>query len=127
MKRSIGAIVAGLVFTVAGSLLVDFVLYALGVYPAEQPLDDRLAALATAYRVVIGVAGAWLTARLAPARPMQHAMILGFIGVVLGLAGVVVAIKKPELGPLWYPIGLALLAIPQCWAGGKLYEAQTGR
>jgi hypothetical protein len=127
MMRSIGAVVAGLLFIVVGSTVVDLLLYALGVYPANQPLDDKLAALATAYRAVIGVAGAWITARLAPSRPMQHAMILGLIGVVLGLAGVVVAIEKPELGPLWYPIGLVLLAIPQCWAGGKLYEAQTGR
>jgi hypothetical protein len=27
-----------------------------------------------------------------------------------------------RMGPRWYPIALAALAVPQCWLGGKLYE-----
>lgn len=81
------------------------------------------ALLASAYRVVIGVGGAWLTARLAPDKPMKHALILGWIGVVVGFVGVV-ATWNMGLGPRWYPIALVLLAIPQCWAGGKLFEMQ---
>jgi hypothetical protein len=88
----------------------------------NQPLSDPLALLATAYRVVISIAGAWLTARLAPARPMKHAMILGYVGLVLGLVGLAATWGK-GFGPHWYPIALVLLAIPQCWAGGRLYEA----
>ena len=53
----------------------------------DEPLTDALALLATSYRIVISVAGAWLTARLAPARPMKHALILGGVGTVLGLVG----------------------------------------
>jgi hypothetical protein len=90
----------------------------------DQPLDDRLALLATAYRIAISVGGAWLTARLAPNEPMKHAMILGYVGVVLGLVGVV-ATWNLGLGPRWYPILLAVLAIPQCWAGGRIYEMQA--
>jgi hypothetical protein len=33
----------------------------------------------------------------------------------------------PALGPKWYPISVAVMAIPQCWAGGKIYEAQSGK
>jgi hypothetical protein len=29
------------------------------------------------------------------------------------------------LGPRWYPILLVILAIPQCWAGGKIHEMQS--
>jgi hypothetical protein len=90
--------------------------------PGKQPLSDSLALLATAYRVVISVAGAYLTAKLAPSRPMKHVMVLGLIGLVLGLGGVA-ATWDAGLGPRWYPIALAALAIPQCWAGGKLHEA----
>jgi hypothetical protein len=122
MGKSIGAVVAGFLFIIVVTTLVDLMLHALGVFPgAVQPLDDRLALLATSYRIVISVAGAWLTARLAPAHPMKHALVLGGIGTFFGLVGVVVTWNL-NLGPRWYAIALMVLAIPQCWAGAKLYE-----
>jgi hypothetical protein len=121
-KKSILAVTAGVVFIIVVTTLVDIVLHAVHVFPAmDQPLDDTLAALATSYRIVIGIAGGWLTARLAPQKPMKHALILGVVGTLLGLAGVV-ATWNLGLGPKWYPIALAVLAVPQCWAGGKIYE-----
>ena len=126
-KRSILAVLAGLLFILVVTTLVDLALHRAGVFPPmKQPISDRLALLATSYRVVISVAGAWLTARLAPDKPMKHALILGGIGVVLGLVGVV-ATWDMGLGPRWYPILLVVLALPQCWAGAKLYELQTGK
>jgi hypothetical protein len=126
-KKSVWAVVAGVLFIVVVSTLVDIVLHALRVLPPmKQPLNDSLALLATSYRVVISIAGAWLTARLAPDKPMKHAMILGVVGTFLGLVGVV-ATWNQGLGPRWYPVLLAVLAIPQCWLGGKLYEMQAGK
>ncbi len=123
--RSIGAVVAGLFFVIIVSTLVDVVLHAAGVYPpAGEPMTDALAVLASAYRLVIGVAGAWLTARLAPDRPMRHALILGTIGLVLGLVGVV-ATWNLGLGPRWYPISLVVVALPQCWFGGWIHTRRT--
>ncbi len=123
--RSIGAVVAGVLVIVVGSSVVDFVLHVAGVYPGmDQPLSDAQALLATAYRVVISVGGAWLTARLALRKPMKHALILGWVGAALGVAGVVVTWNL-GLGPRRYPIALALLAVPQCWAGGKIYELRS--
>jgi hypothetical protein len=125
-RKSIWAVVAGVIFIIGVTTIVDIALHALGVFPPmDQPLDDRLAALATSYRIVISVAGAWLTARLAPAKPMQHALLLGVVGTVLGLVGVVATWNR-GVGPRWYPVALAVLAIPQCWVGGKLFE-QTRR
>ena len=124
--KSIWAVVAGVLVIIGVTTVVDIVLHAAGVFPPmEQPIDDKLALLATSYRVVISVAGAWLTARLAPANPMKHALILGAVGVVLGLVGLVVTWNL-ELGPRWYPIALVVLAIPQCWLGGKIFEARSG-
>jgi hypothetical protein len=124
-KRSIGAVVAGVLFIIVVSTLVDTVLHAVGVLPPQgQPMNDASSLLALSYRIVIGVAGAWLTARLAPDKPMKHAMILGYVGVVLSLAGVV-ATWNLGLAPKWYPISLAVLAIPQCWAGGRLHEIRS--
>jgi hypothetical protein len=124
-RMSIWAVVAGVLVIIAVTTLVDIVLHATGAYPPmDQPISDALAVLATCYRIVIGVGGAWLTARLAPKEPMKHAMILGYVGVALGLVGVVATWNR-GLGPRWYPISLAILAIPQCWAGGKIYEMQS--
>lgn len=125
--RSVWAVAAGVIFIIVVTTLVDILLHAIKVYPPmDQPIDDPLAMLATAYRFVIGVGGAWLTARLAPSKPMKHALILGVVGVVLGLAGVALTWNL-GLGPRWYPILLVVLAIPQCWAGGKLYEMRSAR
>jgi hypothetical protein len=126
-KKSIWAVVAGVLFILILTTLVDIVLHATGVFPPmDQPINDTLALLATSYRIVITVGGAWLTARLAPNKPMKHAMILGYVGVVMGLIAVV-ATWNLALGPKWYPILLVVLAIPQCWAGGRIYEMHSGK
>ena len=126
-KKSIGAVVAGVLAIIVMTTLVDLVLHAVGVFPGMgQPLTDPLALLALSYRILIGIGGAWLTARLAPDRPMKHAIILGCVGLVLGLVGVVVTWNM-GLGSRWYPIAIALLAIPQSWAGGRIREAQLRR
>ena len=120
--KSIWAVVAGVLTIIIVTTIVDLVLHAVHVYPPmDQPLDDALALLASSYRLVISIASAWLTARLAPNRPLHHAMILGYVGVVLGLVGLVLTWNL-GLGPRWYPVSLVLLAIPQCWVGGKLHE-----
>jgi hypothetical protein len=127
VKQSIAAVAAGVIVIIVVTTLVDIVLHVIKVFPPlDQPLDDALALLATSYRIVISVAGAYLTARLAPEKPMKHAMILGYVGTVLGLVGLA-ATWNAGLGPRWYPIALAVLAIPQCWAGGRIYEATRAR
>jgi len=123
--RSTGAVVAGFLAIVVLSLGTDQVLHALKVYPPwGQPMAGGLFALATAYRIVYTVAGGYLTARLAPHAPVLHAVILGLVGLVPGVAGVVVGIAKPDLGPLWYPIVLAVTGLPCAWVGGVLYRSK---
>jgi hypothetical protein len=124
-KQSIWAVAAGVLFIVGATALVDIVFHLTGTFPTwDQPINDAQALLATSYRIVISVAGAWLTARLAPDVPLKHAIRLGYVGVVMGLIGVM-ATWNLDLGPRWYAISLVLLALPQCWAGGRLYEALT--
>ena len=69
--------------------------------------------------MLFGVIGGYVTARLAPARPVMHAMILGAIGTVLGIVGVSV---MWAFGNHWYPIALAVLAIPQSWLGARVAQ-----
>ncbi|HJR03382.1 MAG TPA: hypothetical protein VKA83_17230 [Methylomirabilota bacterium] len=124
--RSAGAVLAGLIAIVALSLGTDQVLHSLAVYPPwGQPMrEPGLNLLALSYRIVYGVLGSYLTARLAPRAPMRHALILGAIGLVLSTAGAVVGIRM-DLGPAWYPILLALTALPCGWAGGALYAGRA--
>jgi hypothetical protein len=95
--------------------------------PWDQRASDALLLLATIYRTIYGVAGSFIGARLAPNRPMLHAMILGIFGLAASTAGAVVTSNKdPVFGPHWYPVALVVLAIPTAWAGGKIRLAQLG-
>jgi hypothetical protein len=117
--KSIWGVVAGVLFIIVVTTLVDIVLHVTGVYPSNK-LTDTLAVLASSYRLVISIAGAYLTAKLAPQNPLKHAIILGGVGIVLGLIGVI-ATWNADLGPRWYPVSLVILALPQCWLGGWLF------
>src|ERR1700730_18520276 len=124
--RSVAAVVAGIVVGVVLTLITDLVLHAIGVFPPwGQPVSDGPLVLATAYRIVFGVVGSYVAARLAPDRPMRHAMIAGFVGFVVSIVGAIVTWNKgPAFGPHWYPLALVVLAIPTAWVGGKLRVMQ---
>ena len=86
---------------------------------------DGALLLATVYRTVYGVLGSYLTARLAPSRPMGHAMAGGAIGLAVSILGAAVTWNKgPAFGPHWYPLALVVLALPTAWVGGKLRVGQ---
>jgi len=122
--RSIGAVFAGLIVIFVLSTAVDVVLHATGVFPPwGKPMSDPLFALATAYRIVISIGGCYIAARLAPDRPMKHALALGVVGVVVSIAATIATWNRgPEFGPKWYPIALVVVAMPCAWIGGKLAE-----
>ena len=124
--RSIVAVLGGLLVTVILSLGTDSLLHATGIYPPMfQPMSTGLWGLATGYRIVYGIAGGYVTARLAPDRPMRHALILGVIGLVLSIVGAAVNWNKgAAYGPHWYPLALIAIALPTCWAGAKLWLAK---
>ena len=82
--------------------------------------EPGLNLLALSYRLVYDTAGSYLTARLAPHAPMRHAMIGGALGLVLSTVGAVAA-STMKLGPMWYPVSLALSALPTAWLGGALF------
>ena len=126
--RSIGAVVGGIVVGVVLTLITDLVLHAVGVYPPRgQPVSDGPLVLATAYRIVFGIVGSYVTARLAPDRPMRHAIIAGFIGFIVSIAGAVATWNKgPAFGPHWYPLALIVIALPCAWVGGWMRERQLG-
>jgi hypothetical protein len=126
IARSIGALFAGFVVVVVLSIGADIALRASGVFPPlGQRMSNSLFLLATVYRAVFGVLGSYITARLAPNRPLQHALVGGLIGLALSIVGAVATWNRgPDFGPHWYPVALAVLAMPQSWLGGILRERQ---
>jgi len=84
--------------------------------------DTELLLLATTYRSIYSVIGCYVAARLAADRPLRHALALGGVGVVVSIIGGIVG---RDLAPAWYPLGLAALALPLVWCGGKLVELRS--
>jgi drug/metabolite transporter (DMT)-like permease len=126
IPRRIGAVLAGVLTGVVLSLGTDMALRAAGIFPPlGQPMSDALFLLAAAHRTVYGIAGSYITARLAPDRPMTHALVLGVAGLLVSILGVVTTWDRgPEFGPKWYPLSLVATAIPCAWAGGRLRVSQ---
>jgi hypothetical protein len=125
--KSIGAVLAGLIFIGISHNLVDFILESLGVFtPKDQKFDTTwMVVTALIYRTLLSIVGCCITGILAPSRPMLHAMILGIIGLVLSTAAAVVTIPL-DWGPAWYPIALVLVTLPCAWLGGNLAERRAG-
>jgi hypothetical protein len=118
--RHVWAILAGFLAGAVPSLVTDVILHAIRVFPPwSQPIGDGLSALATSYRIVFGVAGSYIAGRLAPNRPMLHAMVLGVMGFAVCIVGTVVTWNQ-GLSPHWYPLALDATAIPCAWLGGRL-------
>ena len=124
--QSIVAVLAGILVGVALSLGTDELLHLAGVFPPwGQPTGDSPLILATAYRIVYSIIGSYVVARLAPSRPMAHALAAGIVGFVASIAGAVATWNR-DLGPHWYPIAVAAIALPCAWAGCKLHDMVRG-
>jgi hypothetical protein len=121
LGRSVLAVFAGLAANVVLAMLADELMYALSAFPRPPAIgyESGPYLIATAYRAAFGVAGSWLAARLAPSRPMRHALILGGIGLVLCTAGLVASLTM-NLGPVWYPLALLVMTPACAWLGGVL-------
>ena len=124
--RSILAVLAGLVTIFATHMGTDQLMHTLKIFPPpDQPMyDPSLNAIALAYRCMFSVLGCYVTARLATRAPMAHALALGAIGTVLSTIAVF-ATADMNLGPRWYPIALAISALPCAWLGGMLYQPKA--
>jgi hypothetical protein len=123
--RSVGAILAGLFFNAFLSSATDMLLVAVGVFPPLRDFGnpaaygDSLLLLALIYRTLFGVLGCYVTARLAPSRPMTHAIALGCIGLTVGVIGAVVAW---ETWTHWYSLAIIAVTLPSAWIGARIYQ-----
>lgn len=116
--KNTGAVVAGLVAVAGLSHATDAVMRATDIFPGYgAAMSGGLFLLALTYRTLFGVLGGFLAARLGGPR---QATILGVIGTVLGALGLAASWNHPELGPVWYPIALVVVALPSARLGAAL-------
>lgn len=122
--KSVFAGLAGFLAVVLLSLGTDQLFHSAGVFPPwGEPMSASLFLLATAYRLVYGILGSYIAARLAPNRPMFHALALGVIGLFASTAGAAATWDAgPAFGPKWYPLTLVATALPCAWIGGKIWK-----
>ena len=119
IAKSIGAVITGIATGIILSTVTDIVLEKNGLMKTD-PFDANpawLIMLVTLYRTIYNITGAYITARLAPSKPMKHVLILGVLGLLASITGTIVMWHLP---PHWYPIALDVLALPSAWLGGKL-------
>jgi hypothetical protein len=128
LGRSILAVFAGFVVVVVLSLGTDEVLHLLKVYPPwGVPMNEpRLNLLALTYRSMFTFVGGYVTARLAPHSPIRHVLVGCGIGLALGALGVVAA-TTADLGPIWYPVAVAVTGPVFNWLGGLFFVRQAVR
>lgn len=126
LGRSVLALVAGFVVNVALSLGTDMAMVATGILPAlsRGVMNDSQSLLAASYRTLYAVISSYVVARLAPYAPVGHALTGGAIGLVLATVGAIVTWNQ-GLGPHWYPVSLAVTALPSAWLGGMLGARRT--
>lgn len=124
LGRRILSVLAGFLVIVILSVVTDAILENNGVLPPPDKglFDTGLLLLALTYRCIYSVIGCYITAKLAPDRPVAHVLALGLLGVVVSPVGTIAA---QGLGPAWYGIALVVLALPLAWLGGELFELRT--
>ena len=110
MRTALAVIVA---FIVTGLLSsgVDHVLHVTGIYPpyGEPMFETNLLLLASAYRIIFQILGAYIMAVIAKDNAMKAGWIVGILGTILWLSG---AFFMKDKGPMWYSIVGAILSIP---------------
>lgn len=133
--RSIAAVVAGFVAASIVMMIVEglngHVLYPeLGEAAAggmdREALRELIAAAPTGALLVViagwilgSLAGGWVAARIAARETVRHALVLG---VLLTLAGIANNLMIPP--PLWFWIAGLVLFLPATYAGARLAPAR---
>ena len=126
--RGIGAVLAGVLANIVIVGALDSALRAMGVFPPMfQPMAEHQWAIALICRLFFAVFGGFLTARLAPAWPMRHAVVLGCIETAMTVPFVLANWNKPEFGPHWFAISAAASCLPLAALGGVLGAKRTVR
>ena len=122
--RSVLAVVGG--FLLIGALAFGTGKVVQAAWPAQHdaagtPTTTPMMILQLLYVGVYATLGCWLAARLAPSRPMLHALALGVLGLALNIPS---AIVLRDSAPAWYLAAGILTTMLWAWIGGRIAESQ---
>lgn len=126
MARSVAAVVAGFCVIAALSFGTDLAMRAAmpALFEQNGRTDSMAVLLLTiGYVGLYATIGCYLAARLAPHRPMRHALILGALGLLFNVAGTYAAW---DTAPAWYHVLSLVLVMFWAWLGGRMREQETG-
>lgn len=128
---SIGAVIAGYLIT---AVLIAATIGVLAIiFPASYSAANLgWVVLNVIYGGVFAVAGGYVTAWLAPRRPVQHALALGLIMAALAALMAAASATLPadpadDAQPAWYYPVLAITVLPSVWLGGWLRARRPTR
>jgi hypothetical protein len=121
--KSIGVLLLAFVVNGLLSVVTDFLLESTGVLPdpSKGLFETWAIILVLFYRAVYTVFTGFIIAKLAPSKPVLHALILGLIGTVV----TILAVSSPTFAgkaPLWFGYTLAAITIPAMILGVKIRE-----
>lgn len=123
--RSVLAVVAG--FLVIGVLAVGTASLLRSASPAQfdaagNPVTVAMMLVQLLYVGVYATFGCWLAGRLAPGRPMLHALVVGVLGLALNIPS---ALALRDTHPAWYLATGTLTTMLWAWLGGRIAERQA--
>lgn len=127
--RSLASLIAGYIVS---ALLIGVTVAVLGaLFPASyQPENTAWVIFNVAYGCLYAVAGGYVTAWLAPSRPILHGFVLGGLLALLALLtalAVAASPPAPEYAspPGWYYPALAVTVLPSILLGAWLRVRQS--
>lgn len=125
MGRSILAIVVGFVLTGALNVGTNAALAHAGVIPASGPTTDTVTLLIIcAYVAAFGILGCYVTARLAPRRPLLHALVLGGLALAMSIPATIAVWNDT---PAWFNLYNLIAIMPYAYIGGRIRVGQLSR
>jgi hypothetical protein len=124
MIRSIVAVVSGFLLIALLSFGTELALMA--AMPALFESDGSTSSVAVlvltiGYVGLYATLGCYLAARLAPNRPMRHALGLGGLGLLFNIAG---SWYAWAMAPAWYHVISLLLVMVWAWLGGRMRQQE---
>jgi hypothetical protein len=121
--KSVGVVLLAFVVNALLSIVTDFLLESIGVLPNPQKglYETWAIILVLFYRAVYSILAGFIIGKLAPTKPMLHAIILGIIGTAITLLATI-SPGFTEKAPLWFGFTLAAIIIPSMLVGVKIEQ-----
>lgn len=127
MIRSIAAVVSGFILVTVLSIGADVALMGLAPEafgPDGHTRSGPVLLVVVVYVALFTVIGGYVTAAIASHRPIAHALSLGALGLIAGVAGTA---ANWDSAPAWYHAAVLLQVMPSAWLGGYLQASRPRR